>query len=136
MTTLALGLKPRTLLLRTVKQGDNVGVGTVLSGIVLVFTILPWWQIVRNQRVSLVLVAPLLLLTFSSATQLTFLVLWEKGVVPLDYSWKFAILGIPTCVLSLVLAQRMKRTATGPPGHAISCSVAGSVMWLFLISLH
>jgi len=68
--------------------------------------------------------------------QAIFIVLVEKDILALDYSLKFAVLGFPICVLSLVLVRRRKRIATDLPVGAIPDAIAGLAMWMFLIALH
>lgn len=110
-----------------------MAVAAVLCVVVLVFTVLAWWPFRLVSWASLV---PALLLTLSSLVQLIFLVLLERNILTLDYSIKFAILGLPLCVLSIVLARRRKRTATDLPDGATPGAIAGLAMWMFLITLH
>jgi hypothetical protein len=113
-----------------------MGFSTVLCVVVLVFTVLAWWPNPLGQRVSWGSRLPGLLLTLSSLVQIMFIILVEKNVLTLDYSLKFAILVLPLCVLSLVVALRRKRTATDLPYGALPSTIAGLVMWMFLISFH
>jgi hypothetical protein len=74
-------------------------------------------------------------LTLSSLLQIAFIVLVGKQALPLNYSLKFAALGIPFCVLALVLARRGKQSTNRPQG-AVAGAWLGLVMWMFLITLH
>jgi hypothetical protein len=107
-----------------------------LCALVLAFTIPGWWPIFVGHRVSVVSLMPVLLLTFSSFAQVTFLVLLEKNIVTMDYSFKFAALGLPVCGLSIVLAARRNRIVSDLPRGCLTCSIIGLAMWMFLISFH
>jgi hypothetical protein len=112
-----------------------MSVGTVLFLIVLAFTVLPWWSIIMGQRNSVASLLPVFLLTVSSVIQLSFIFLVDKNFLALEYSWRFALLGLPFCVLSLVVAQRRKRSASDLPRNTVACAIAGLAMWIFLSTL-
>ena len=69
----------------------------------------------------------------NACIQAFFVVLVARNVLTLDYSLRFAIFGIPACILAIVLAIR----DNGPwrTGATISPSI-GLMIWAFLITLH
>jgi hypothetical protein len=74
-------------------------------------------------------------LTVSSLLQIAFISLVHEDVLTLDYSLKFAALGVPFCVVALVLASRGKPSSDGPRRPVLEASL-GLAMWMFLTTLH
>lgn len=70
---------------------------------------------------------------FSACLQAIFIVSIARNVLTLDYSFRFAILGISACIVAIVLAKRAH--GDWGPGATISASI-GLVVWAFLITLH
>lgn len=107
----------------------------VLSICVLLFTIPAWWLTVSKRPISTAALKPILSFTLSSLLQIAFIVLVGKDMLPLSYSLKFAVLGIPFCVLALVLVRRAKQSSD-PPRGVVAGAWLGLAMWMFLITLH
>ena len=68
----------------------------------------------------------------SSCLQAIFIVCLSKQFLSLDHSIRFAAVGIPLCILALVLAKRGNFYSRGP---LISASI-GIVIWMIFITLH
>lgn len=117
-------------------SGDiDLGLTVVLIVCVALFTLFTWLSILLRRPMFWALFTPTLFLTLSSVLQVTFIVLVSRNVLPLHYSLKFAALGIPLCILALVLVNRRKAGVDLPWGVAI-CVSLGLVMWLFLTTVH
>jgi hypothetical protein len=112
----------------------DAGVSIVLSICVLLFTVPAWKPIILRRPISTASLGPALSLTVSSLLQITFICLVQKQVLTLDYSLKFAALGVPFCVWALVLA-RGKRSNDRPRGPVLEASL-GLAMWILLITIH
>jgi hypothetical protein len=112
-------------------------VGPILGIVILIFTAIAWGANRRSRQApSMASLAPVLLLTLSSLVQVTFIVLVQKNILTLEYSFKFAIVGLPICALALVLAGRRKRAAPDLKDRTVACAIAGLTVWIFLITLH
>jgi len=61
-----------------------------------------WWP--PTNKLSSAFFAALSLFTVSEVLLLVFLYLVDRGLLTLDYSLKFAAIGIPCCMLAFVLA--------------------------------
>jgi hypothetical protein len=70
---------------------------------------------------------------FSACLQIIFVISVARNVLTLEYSLRFAIVGIPTCILAIVLAKRGH--GNWRPGATISPAI-GMVIWAILITLH
>lgn len=110
--------------------------GIILGIIVLGFTVPVWWPTLLGRRISWPSFKPVLLLTVSSVIQEAFIILVVTGVLTLDYSFRFALLGLPMCTWSFVTARRTKRTNKDVPNGTVVCTVLGLLMWIFLVTLH
>jgi hypothetical protein len=64
--------------------------------------------------------------------QAALIVCVAKQFLTLDYSVKFAMIGVPCCVLALVVAKKGRDYTHG----AIFSPSIGLVIWLILIMLH
>jgi hypothetical protein len=71
----------------------------------------------------------------SSLLQIVFLIYIEKQTITLDYSSRFAALGVPCCILALVLKHK-DITRQYKSGGIMLGAILGLVMWFFLITLH
>ncbi len=69
----------------------------------------------------------------SACLQTIFVILVGRIVLTLDYSLRFAIAGIPACILAIFFAKRLHRDLRA--GATISASIA-LVIWVVLITLH
>lgn len=112
---------------------DSVSV--VLCACVFLFTVLAWYPILVGTPNSSATLRPAILLSLSSIVQLTFIVLVGRQLLLLEYSIKFAALGLPLCIWALVSAIR-KKLAAPVLCVTLYCVIAGLVMWLFLITVH
>jgi hypothetical protein len=106
----------------------------VLSVCVLLFTVPAWQPIVSGRPISMAALRPILTLTLSSLFQIVLIALVAKQILPLNYSIKFAALGIPLCIFSIVLAE--KHTGSDRRRGTVICSILGLIMWIFLITVH
>jgi len=70
---------------------------------------------------------------FSACLQTIFIISVARNVLTLDYSLRFAIPGIPACILAIVLAKRVQ--GRWRSGATISPSI-GLAVWAILITLH
>src|ERR1700737_4239557 len=113
----------------------DAGVSIVLSICVLLFTAPAWKPIIFRRPISTASLRPALSLPVSSLLQITFIFLVQKQALTLDYSLKFAVLGVPFCVWTLVLARRAKRSNDGRRGPVLEASL-GLAMWMLLITIH
>jgi len=69
----------------------------------------------------------------SPALQAIFVVSVEKGALTLDYSIRFAAIGVPACILAIVLAIKANdRWRT----DVIVTSSIGLFIWAILVTLH
>jgi hypothetical protein len=114
---------------------DGAGASIVLTICVLLFTVSAWKQIIFRRPISTASLSPAMSLTVSSLLQITFISLVQKQVLTLDYCLKFAALGVPFCVLALVLARRGKQSNDGPRRPVLEAFL-GVAMWMFLITFH
>ncbi len=89
-----------------------------------------WRQTVRRSGR---LMLALGLLTASESVQLVFLFFVNSGLLTLDYSLKFAAVGIPCSVFALITS--VIGGVRNSVGISIS-SLCGILAWLFLITLH
>jgi hypothetical protein len=70
---------------------------------------------------------------FSACLQVVFVIFVDKNLLPLAYSFRFAVVGIPACLLAIIFATRTH--GKGRAGATISSSI-GLVIWAILITLH
>lgn len=103
----------------------------VLAALIFAFAIPAWVPVIRNHLLWPALRLPVVLFTISEILQFVFLGCVGTGLFTLEYSRKFAAIGIPCCVLSLVSGIRPAKSA----GVIVSSSLS-LVGWLFFISLH
>jgi hypothetical protein len=77
---------------------------------------------------------------FSCCLQAAFVRLVDRNVLTLEHSVRFAIFGIPTCVVALILIKRGTTTSESngkfSPSLGVLSPSLGLVIWLFLITLH
>lgn len=112
----------------------DISLALVLVGCVFLFTVSAWRTMLKRPGSAQAL-GPVLFLTLSSLLQVAFIILVWREILTLDYSLRFAALGLPCCVLALILASRRKVQKDQPRGAAIEAFL-GLVMWMFLISAH
>jgi hypothetical protein len=106
----------------------------LLSGIILAFAIPAWSQAVWKSAPRPKVWKPLSLVTLSLLEGLLFVNLVTVGPFTLDYSLRFAALGIPLSVLAIILSRRR---SIGSAGTGVMISSALSLlMWFFLITAH
>jgi hypothetical protein len=73
--------------------------------------------------------------TLSSLLQIAFVVGVSKQAVPLDYSTRFAALGVPCCIYALVLKHN-DSTRTYKSGGIMLGATGGLFLWLFFVTVH
>jgi hypothetical protein len=112
----------------------DMSVAALLGVCVLLFTISAWRPILMRPRPAGAL-KPVLFLTISSLLQTAFIALVWRQILTLDYSLKFATVGIPCCALAVILARRGKQQNDQPRGATVEASI-GLAMWMFLITAH
>jgi len=110
--------------------------GILLSTLIVLFAIPAWVPIVGNRQLWPKLKRPLIAVTFSALVQLAFV----NGVqtlrlFTLDYSLRFAAVGIPCSLLALVLVSKDSAGRSARIGVVVSSSLIFA-MWLFLITAH
>jgi len=121
---------------RTTENPDiDWGVAAVLIACVSLLTGFAWQSILLRRPISWRSLRPVLSLTLSSTLQVTFIVLVTRGIVTLNYSKKFAVFGLPLCIVELVLAIRTERAAELSP-RTLACVISSLVIWLFLMTIH
>ncbi len=106
----------------------------LLSALILAFAIPAWTPVVWETNLWPKLWKPLSLVTLSLIGELAFVNSITFGPLTLDYSLRFAAVGIPLSILAIVLVLRR---SIGPAavGLVIS-SVLCLTMWFFLITVH
>jgi hypothetical protein len=109
--------------------------GILLVVLILALSIPAWLPVILRRRLSPALWRSSIAFTFSSLLHLVFAICVDKRLLTLDYSLKFAALGIPCCVMALVLARRGV-IQTGEPRGVVVSSTLGLIMWLFFITVH
>jgi len=72
-------------------------------------------------------------IVFSACLQIIFVIFVNRNVLPLSHSFRFAVAGIPTCILAIIFAIRTREYWRA--GATISSSI-GLVIWAILITLH
>ena len=107
------------------------------SALILVSVIPAWVPIAWNHQLWPKLGRPVIAVTLSALVQLAFVNCVARGLFTLDYSLRFAAVGIPCSVLALVLGSKAKDSV----GSRARVSVVVSswlnlLIWLFLITLH
>jgi hypothetical protein len=117
------------------KADIDLGLAIVLIACVGMFTLFTWQPMFLRRPISWTSFSPVLFLTLSSVLQVTFIVLVGKNMLTLDYSLRFAALGLPLCIFALVLASRRKGAGDLPHG-TVTCISLGLVMWMFLVTVH
>jgi hypothetical protein len=106
----------------------------LLSAVIVGFLIPAWLPIAWGGNSSPNRWKPLVLVTTSLLLELLFVNLITFGPLTLDYSLRFAAVGVPTSILALVLALKMDRNAA-PRGLFVSSGLS-LLMWFFLITMH
>ena len=74
-------------------------------------------------------------LTLSSLVQFVFIVCVGARLIPLDYSLRFAAVGIPCAVIAIGFALSREQNFAMPREASIG-STMGLVVWLLLITMH
>jgi hypothetical protein len=107
-----------------------------LSALILAFAIPAWMPIVWNGQLWPKLRKPVIAATLSALVQLVFVTCVQTlGLFTLDYSLRFAAVGIPCSVLGLVLGSKDSVSSRARVSVAVS-SWLTLLMWLFLITAH
>jgi hypothetical protein len=68
----------------------------------------------------------------SASLQVVFTIGLAKQFFALDYSLRFAMFGIPSCIVAIVIAARGRDSAHG----AIFSPSLGLLIWFFFITAH
>jgi len=71
----------------------------------------------------------------SSLIQLVFIACVGARLITLDYSLRFAAVGVPCVVIAIVFALSKEHELTMPRGALIGSSL-GLAIWLLLITMH
>jgi hypothetical protein len=72
----------------------------------------------------------------SSLLQIIFITLVDRRLLTLNYSLKFAGMGIPACIVAIVLARRGNQNGHALHGVMVISASLGLAMWVLLIMLH
>ena len=114
---------------------DEAEVGIVFSALTLVSVIPAWVPIVWNRQLWPKLRGPVIAVTLSALVQLVFVYCVTIGLFTLDYSLRFAAVGIPCGVLGLVLGSKGSVSRGARIAVVLSSSLI-LAMWLLQITLH
>jgi hypothetical protein len=114
---------------------ERPGMDVLFSSLILAFAIPAWVPIIRNRQLWPKLRTPVITVTFSALLQLVFVNCVARGLFTLDYSLRFAAVGIPCSVLALVLRPKDTVTWRSRIGVILG-SLLSLAMWLLLITLH
>ena len=106
----------------------------IFAAAILTFTFLAWLPIVQRRGLSPPLWRALIALTFSSLLQMAFIIC-VGTLFTLDYSLRFATVGLPCCVMSLVLARTDAAKAKAYRQIVLGASW-GIAIWIVFITLH
>ena len=94
-----------------------------------------WYPLIKKRQLPRSYRVAVMFLTLSSLLQLVFIVCVGARLIPLDYSLRFAAVGIPCAGLAIGFAFRKEQKLAMPRGASIGSSL-GLVIWLFLITIH
>jgi len=115
---------------------EETKLGILLSTLIVLFAIPVWAPIVWNRQRWLMLKGPLIAVTLSALVQLAFVNgVQTLGLFTLDYSLRFAAVGIPCSLLALALVSKDSVSRSARIG-VIGSSLLIFAMWLFLITVH
>ena len=107
----------------------------VIAVFILLSAIPAWAPIVRNHQTWPLFRPSLVLFAASAVLQLVFVGCVGAGWLLLGHSVRFAEIGIPCCMLAIVLALTSRKGAAKSIGLIVSSSL-GLAVWLFFITLH
>jgi hypothetical protein len=103
--------------------------------LVIIFATPAWVPIIRNRQLWPKLRQSLIALSLSGALQLVFVNGVALELFLLNYSLRFAAIGVPCSVLALVLCARSGVSSSARVGVVVS-SWLSLAMWLLFITLH
>ena len=102
---------------------------------IIIFAAPAWLPIIRNRQLWPKLMQPLIAFSVSGALQLVFVNGVAMKLFLLNYSLRFAAIGVPCGILALVLCARSGASSSARVGVVVS-SWLSLAMWLFFITLH
>ena len=108
----------------------------VFSAASFVCLIPAWLPTIWNRKVWPALKVPMIAVTVGVLTQLLFINLVTLGALTLDYSLKFAIVGIPCSGFPLLMLQFSDPRKRFASAGVVVSSLFTITFWLFLITLH
>ncbi|SRR6266487_4554272 len=109
--------------------------GFIFIAAVVAISIPAWLPVIQDDPLSLSHRRAVTAFTVSSLLQIVFLIYVEKQTITLDYSSRFAAIGVPCCILALALKHK-DITRQYKSGGIMLGATLGLVMWFFLITLH
>ncbi len=104
----------------------------ILIAVIIASAVPACIPLLRNLPVSSQYWKAVAIFAVSASLQVAFTVGVAKQFFTLDYSLRYAMFGIPSCILALVVAMRGKDFSHG----AILSPSIGLVIWFFLITAH
>jgi hypothetical protein len=121
-------------------SSENLSNSSLFMAIILliavgIFALAAWVPLIwgkspsRNYRFALALI------TISQAIQAFFILGAGVNLYEISYSWDFAILGLPLCILGGVFALVVITSDRRGIGCVLSAMLT-ALMWLILISVH
>ena len=94
-----------------------------------------WYSLIKKRQLPQRYRISVMFLTLSSLLQLVFIVCVGARLIPLDYSLRFAAVGIPCAVLAIGFALRKEQKLAMQRGASIGSSLELAI-WLLLITIH
>jgi hypothetical protein len=109
--------------------------GIVLGALSVLFAVPAWVSVARIGWTARRVVAGALAVTLSSLLALTFVSGVASGLLLLERSLLFALVGVTACIASIVIVLKDPRRGQRPTGIIIG-SILNTCIWLLLITLH
>lgn len=94
-----------------------------------------WYSLIKKRQLPRSYRISVMFLTLSALIQLVFIVCVGARLVTLDYSPRFAAVGIPCAVIAIGFSLNNERNFTIPRGALVGSSI-GLVIWVLLITMH
>jgi hypothetical protein len=114
---------------------EEAKVGILFSALIVAFAIPAWVPIIWNRKLWPRFRTPVIAITVSALVQLAFVNCVQTiELCTLDYSLRFAAVGIPCIVLAIKFARNDPVRSARTP--FLVSSFLGLAMWLFLITAH
>ena|SRR5712692_9764075 len=112
-----------------------MGIATIILLGVLLFGIPSWISFVRRNPSSRLSVWAAVAIAFSTLVQMSFVLGVAMSLFTLDYSLRFAMVGVPLCIAGGIIGMMSRAKAGSGTGYLITATFT-IVCWMFLITLH